>query len=44
MVLDNFSPHKHAKLRARAADRQVELVFLPTYDSWLNWIEAITQR
>ncbi|MFF7438064.1 IS630 family transposase [Streptomyces sp. NPDC008122] len=39
-VLDNFSPHKHARVRAWAADRQVELVFLPTYGSWLNWIEA----
>ncbi|MFD4957039.1 IS630 family transposase, partial [Streptomyces sp. NPDC058451] len=40
VVLDNFSPHKHAKVRAWADDHQVELVFLPTYGSWLNWIEA----
>ncbi|MBB4710391.1 transposase [Streptomyces luteogriseus] len=38
--MDNFSPHKHAKVRARAAGNDVELVFLPTYGSWLNWIEA----
>ncbi|WP_199839177.1 transposase, partial [Streptomyces sp. NRRL F-5122] len=40
VVLDNFSPHKHAKVRAWAAGHEVELVFLPTYGSWLNWIEA----
>ncbi|MFD5031510.1 transposase [Streptomyces sp. NPDC058405] len=38
VVLDNFSPHKHAKIRAWVADNDVELVFLPTYGSWLNWI------
>ncbi len=40
VVLDNFSPHKHAKVRTWAADHDIELVFLPTYGSWLNWIEA----
>ncbi|MFD8775519.1 transposase [Streptomyces sp. NPDC059916] len=40
VVLDNFSPHKHAKVRAWAAVHQVELAFLPTFGSWLNWIEA----
>lgn len=40
MVLDNFSPHKHAEVRTWAADHNVELVFLPTYGSWLNWIES----
>ncbi|MFE7313968.1 transposase [Streptomyces sp. NPDC057555] len=40
VVLDNFSPHKHADVRAWAADNDIELVFLPTYGSWLNWIEA----
>jgi transposase len=40
LVLDNFSPHKHAKVRAWAADNDIQLVFLPTYGSWLNWIEA----
>lgn len=40
IVLDNFSPHKHANVRAWAAANDVELVFLPTYGSWLNWIES----
>ncbi|MEU9624906.1 IS630 family transposase [Streptomyces sp. NPDC048155] len=40
VVLDNFSPHKHANVRAWAAANDVELVFLPTYGSWLNWIES----
>lgn len=40
VVLDNFSPHKHAKVREWAAGHQVELGYLPTYGSWLNWIEA----
>jgi transposase len=40
VVLDNFSPHKHANVRAWAAVNDVELVFLPTYGSWLNWIES----
>jgi transposase len=40
VVLDNFSPHKHPNVRAWAAANQVELVFLPTYGSWLNWIES----
>jgi len=38
--VDNFSPHKHPEVRAWYAANQVELVFLPTYASWLNWIEA----
>ncbi|MET8331423.1 IS630 family transposase [Streptomyces sp. NPDC005181] len=28
VVLDNFSPHKHAEVRSWAADNDVELVFL----------------
>jgi transposase len=40
LVLDNFSPHKHPQVRAWAAANDVELVFLPTYTSWLNWIES----
>ncbi|MBF6227807.1 IS630 family transposase [Nocardia abscessus] len=40
VILDNFSPHKHPEVRAWAAVNDVELVFLPTYSSWLNWIEA----
>jgi transposase len=30
IVLDNFSPHKHADVRAWVTDNNVELVFLPT--------------
>ncbi|MFJ1551121.1 DUF6879 family protein [Streptomyces sp. NPDC088246] len=39
-VLDNFFPHSHAEVRAWAAGDDIELVFLPAYGSWLNWIEA----
>ena len=39
-ILDNFSPHKHPSVRAWCLANQVELVFLPTYSSRLNWIEA----
>ncbi len=41
VILDNFSPHKHAEVRAWAEESNVELVFTPTYASWLNRIEAI---
>jgi transposase len=40
IICDNFSPHRHAAVRAWCIDHDVELVFLPTYGSWLNWIEA----
>lgn len=40
LVMDNFSPHRHPDVHAWAAANDVELVFLPTYSSWLNWIEA----
>jgi transposase len=40
VVVDNFSPHKHPNVRNWAADNDVDLVFLPTYSSWLNWIES----
>ncbi|MFJ2175671.1 transposase [Streptomyces sp. NPDC087851] len=40
VVLDNFSPHNHVDVRTWTADNDVELVFLPTYGSWPNWIEA----
>jgi transposase len=39
LIADNFSPHKHPSVTSWAADHDVELVFLPTYSSWLNWIE-----
>lgn len=40
VIADNFSPHRHPTVRSWAADNQVELVFTPTYSSWLNWIES----
>ena len=41
LILDNFSPHKRAEVRGWAVEANVELVFTPTYASWLNRIEAI---
>jgi transposase len=40
VICDNYSPHRNADVRAWCADNQIELVYLPTYGSWLNWIEA----
>ncbi|MBE1463740.1 transposase [Kibdelosporangium phytohabitans] len=40
VICDNFSPHRHPTVTTWATDNQVELVFLPTCGSWLNWIEA----
>ncbi|MEK8110400.1 transposase [Micromonospora sp. M12] len=40
LILDNFSPHKHPTVTAWCHANRVELVFLLTYSSWLNWIEA----
>ncbi|WP_205752344.1 transposase [Cryptosporangium phraense] len=40
LIVDDFSPHKHPGVTTWTADNDVELVFLPTYASWLNWIEA----
>ncbi|MEV0368208.1 transposase, partial [Nocardia fusca] len=31
---------KRAEVREWSAANNVELVFLPTYSSWLNWIES----
>ena len=39
LVLDNFSPHKRPEVLDWCAANNVELVFLPTNASWLNWIE-----
>ncbi|MCM3274133.1 IS630 family transposase [Paenibacillus elgii] len=39
IVLDNFSIHKTVKVREFAAENNMELVFTPTYSSWLNRIE-----
>lgn len=40
IVLDNFLPHEHLNVRTWAAAHEVELVFLPTYGSWLTWIDS----
>jgi transposase len=40
LIVDNFSPHLHAKVTAWCVEHNVELVFLPTNASWLNWIES----
>lgn len=40
VICDNFSPHHKTEVRDWAADHNVELVFLPTNASWLNWIEC----
>jgi hypothetical protein len=40
IVCDNFSPHRKATVAAWCAAHDVELVFTPTYASWLNWIES----
>lgn len=40
VVLDNFSPHHKKDLREWVANHDIELVFLPTYSSWLNLIEC----
>lgn len=40
LIVDNFATHKHPTVTAWCTTNQVELVFLPTYASWLNWIEC----
>jgi hypothetical protein len=40
VVLDTYSPHKHAKVPTWAAGNDIELFFLPACGSWLCWIEA----
>ena len=40
IILDNFSPHKHKKVKKWASENNVVLVFTPTYASWLNRIEC----
>lgn len=40
LIVDNFSPHKKDQVLTWCAEHDVELVFLPTHASWLNWIEA----
>lgn len=40
LVCDNYSVHKRVEVRAWCSANAVELVFLPTYASWLNRIEC----
>jgi transposase len=40
IILDNFSPHLRAEVRDWCVANDIELVFIPTNASWLNWIEA----
>jgi hypothetical protein len=35
VICDNYSPHRNADVRTWCADNQI-----PTYGSWLHWIEA----
>ena len=49
LIVDNYSPHKHAKVRAWLARHpRYQMHFIPTYSSWLNqverWFGLITQR
>ncbi len=40
LVLDNYAPHKHRKVKAwREAHPRFHFHFIPTYASWLNLIE-----
>jgi transposase len=39
LILDNFSPHKGAEVRAWADANNAELAYTPFYSSWLNRIE-----
>ena len=40
VILDNFSPHHKTELQTWVAEHDIELVFTPTYSSWLNLIEC----
>lgn len=40
VVLDNFSPHHHRRVKEWAAQNGVQLIYTPTYASWLNRIEC----
>lgn len=49
LICDNYSTHKHAKVKAWLARRpRFHLHFTPTYSSWLNqverWFGLITQQ
>jgi hypothetical protein len=40
LILYNFSPHHHSKAKTWTKENNMELVFTPTYASWLNRIEC----
>jgi len=40
VVCDNFSPHHKAEVTAWCQANDVDLVFIPSNASWLNWIES----
>ena len=40
LILDNFSPHQHARVRAYCRANNIHLVWTPTNASWLNPIEC----
>jgi transposase len=49
LIVDNYAPHKHAKVRRWLAARpRFHVHYTPTYASWLNqveiWFNIITQR
>ena len=49
LVVDNYSTHKHARVKRRLAARpRYHLHFTPTYASWLNqveiWFHIITRK
>ena len=49
LIVDNYSSHKHAKVRTwLPAKPRFHLHFMPTYSSWLNqverWFGLITQQ
>jgi len=49
LVVDNYSTHKHAKVKRWLASRpRYQVHYVPTYASWLNqveiWFNLITQR
>ena len=49
LVVDNYTTHKHAKVRTWLAQRpRFHMHYIPTYSSWLNqverWFGLITQR
>jgi transposase len=41
LVLDNWSVHVHPRTQALAAALGIQLLYLPTYASWLNPIEKL---